>query len=135
LIIYEDGQQTRDFVHIDDVVNANMLVLEQDAANSEAFNVGSGRATSVLDYAHLVRDKIGTDLEFRTPAEYRTGDNRHSVSSISKLQGLAWNPKHNLSDILDDFIGWIEQSGGIPAQVPDAYSDMKHAGVVVAVDR
>ena len=135
LIIYEDGQQTRDFVHIDDVVNANMVVLAQDAANAQAFNVGSGRATSVLDYARLVRDKIGTDLEFRIPAEYRTGDNRNSVSSISKLQALAWNPKHSLSDILDDFIRWIEQSGGVPAQVPDAYSDMKHAGVVVAVGR
>jgi dTDP-L-rhamnose 4-epimerase len=132
LIIYEDGQQTRDFVHIEDVVNANMLVLEQNAANSQAFNVGSGRATSVIEYAQLVREKTGNEVEFRIPAEYRTGDNRHSVSSISKLQALGWTPTHSLSDILDDFLEWIEQSGGIPAQVRDAYSDMKHAGVVLA---
>jgi dTDP-L-rhamnose 4-epimerase len=131
LVIYEDGRQTRDFVHIEDVVNANMLVLELDAANAQAFNVGSGRATSVIEYARLVRDKIGKDVEFLIPAEYRTGDNRHSVSSIAKLQGLGWAPKHTLSDIVDDFLEWVEKNGGVPKQVQDAYSDMKQAGVVL----
>jgi len=132
LVIYEDGLQTRDFVHIEDVVNANMLVLQKDAANAQAFNVGSGQPTSVIEYAKLVREKIGNEVELRIPAEYRTGDNRHSVSSISKLQGLGWRPSHSLSDILDDFLTWIAQSGGIPKQIQDAYSDMKQAGVVLS---
>ena len=135
MVIYEDGYQTRDFVHIEDVVNANMLVLEKDVANAQAFNVGSGRATSVLEYARLVREKIGTEVEFLIPAEYRTGDNRHSVSSISKLQALGWAPTHTLSDILDDFIEWIEKSGGVPKQIQDAYSYMKQAGVVLAAGK
>jgi dTDP-L-rhamnose 4-epimerase len=131
LIIYEDGRQTRDFVHIEDVVNANMLVLEKDAANGQAFNVGGGRATTVLEYAQLVRDKVGNEVEFRVPAEYRTGDNRNSVSSIAKLQALDWRPTHSLSTILDDFLEWIEQSGGIPQHIQDAYKHMKQAGVVL----
>jgi len=135
LVIYEDGQQTRDFVHIEDVVNANMLVLERTEANWQAFNVGSGRPTSVLEYARVVREKIGNDIEFLIPAEYRTGDNRHSVSSISKLQSLGWSPNRSLSDILDDFIGWIGKAGGIPKNVPDAYLDMKQAGVVLAAGK
>lgn len=135
LVIYEDGRQTRDFVHIEDVVNANMLVLEKDAANGQAFNVGSGKATSVIEYAELVRDKVGNQVEFRTPAEYRTGDNRNSVSSISKLQALGWRPVRNLSEILDDFLMWIGQSGGVPNQIQDAYSHMKRAGVVLAAVR
>ncbi|MGB8064576.1 MAG: NAD-dependent epimerase/dehydratase family protein [Candidatus Sulfotelmatobacter sp.] len=132
LVIYEDGLQTRDFVHIEDVVNANMLVLQEDAANAQAFNVGSGRPTSVIDYARQVREKIGSNVEFCIPGEYRTGDNRHSVSSISKLQALGWYPKRSLSDILDDFLNWIQQIGGIPEQVQDAYSNMKQAGVVLS---
>lgn len=132
LVIYEDGLQTRDFVHIEDVVNANMLVLENDAANAQAFNVGSGRPTSVIDYAQQVREKVGTNVEFRVPGEYRTGDNRHSVSSIAKLQGLGWSPKRSLSDILDDFLNWIQETGGIPEQVQDAYHNMKQAGVVLS---
>jgi dTDP-L-rhamnose 4-epimerase len=132
LVIYEDGLQTRDFVHIEDVVNANMLVLEQDAANAQAFNVGSGRPTSVIDYARLVREKVGNQVEFLTPGEYRTGDNRHSVSSISKLQALGWNQKRSLSQILDDFLVWVQRNGGIPEQVQDAYLNMKQAGVVLS---
>jgi dTDP-L-rhamnose 4-epimerase len=132
LVIYEDGLQSRDFVHVEDVVNANMLALEKDSANDQAFNVGSGRSTSVADYARLVREKIGNEVEFRIPGEYRAGDNRNSVSSISKLQGLGWTPKRSLSDILDDFLEWIKQNGGIPEQVPDAYSHMKESRVVLA---
>ena len=132
LVIYEDGRQTRDFVHIEDVVEANMLVLERDAANGQAFNVGSGRPTSVIDYAQLVRAKVGNEVEIRIPAEYRTGDNRNSVSSISKICKLGWRPLHDLSEILDDFLKWVEQSGGIPEHIQDAYSRMKEAGVVLA---
>jgi dTDP-L-rhamnose 4-epimerase len=132
LIIYEDGLQTRDFVHVDDVVSANMLVLENDAANGNALNVGSGRPTSVRQYAELVREKIRNQIEFKIPGEYRKGDNRHSVSSIDKLQALGWTPKRSLSKIIDDFLVWIEKNGGVPAKIPDAYSDMKQAGVVLA---
>ena len=132
LVVYEDGLQTRDFVHIEDVVNANMLVLEQDAANAHAFNVGSGKPTSVIDYARLVREKVGNQVVFLTPGEYRTGDNRHSVSSISKLQALGWSPKRSLSQILDDFLAWVQRNGGIPEQLQDAYLNMKQAGVVLS---
>lgn len=132
LIIYEDGNQTRDFVHIEDVVNANMLVLQKDAADGHAFNVGSGRATSVIEYARLVQKKLGNEVEFVMPAEYRTGDNRHSVSSIAKLQTLGWSPSRGLSTILDDFLDWIDSSGGVPKNIDDAYSHMKQAGVVLA---
>ncbi|HWO35799.1 MAG TPA: NAD-dependent epimerase/dehydratase family protein, partial [Candidatus Acidoferrum sp.] len=134
LVIYEDGLQTRDFVHVQDVVNANMMALEKDAANAQAFNVGSGRPTSVIDYARLVREKIANGVEARIPGEYRTGDNRHSVSSISKLQALGWAPQRSLSDILDDFLDWIQRNGGIPEQASDAYLHMKKSGVVLAAN-
>jgi len=132
LIIYEDGFQTRDFVHIDDVVDANMIVLEKSEADAQAFNVGSGQPTSVRKYAELVGEKVEKDIELRIPGEYRIGDNRHSVSSIMKLRSLGWSPKRELSTILDDFLAWIERSGGVPEQIPDAYSDMKQTGVVLA---
>ncbi len=132
LVIYEDGLQTRDFVHVRDAVDANMLVLWNDDANFEAFNVGSGRSTSVLEYARAVSDKVGRPVELQVPGEYRRGDNRHSVSSITKLKGLGWEPRHRLSAILDDFVDWVQQSGGIPEELPDAYSDMKQSGVVLA---
>jgi dTDP-L-rhamnose 4-epimerase len=132
LIIYEDGCQSRDFVHVQDVVDANMLVLENDSANFQAFNVGSGRPTTVLDYANAVCQKLSLSVNFQISGEYRRGDNRHSVSSIEKLTSLGWKPRRNLSVIMDDFVDWIDSVGGIPHGVPDAYADMRNAGIVLS---
>lgn len=132
LIVYEDGLQTRDFVHIQDVVDANLLVLQNSDADFQAFNVGSGKSTSVLDYAQAVLAKLQSASRVHTPGEYRRGDNRHSVSSIQKLSRLGWTPRRNLSTILDDFGAWVESIGGIPKEIPDAYSDMRTAGVILA---
>jgi dTDP-L-rhamnose 4-epimerase len=131
LVLYEDGHQTRDFVHVDDVVEANMLALEKEEANGQAFNVGSGRATTIREYARHVLDRIPSPAGLDVSAEYRRGDNRHSVSSIEKLKLLGWTPKRNLDAILDDFLVWIESSGGIPERLPDAVADMRAAGVLL----
>ena len=131
LIVYEDGLQTRDFVHVDDVVDANMCVLQSEDANFQAFNVGSGKVTTVREYANLVRSKISPDVDIEVVGEYRRGDNRHSVSDIGKLRGLGWSPKRSLSTVLDDFLAWIDDIGGMPSQVDDAYGNMRKAGVVL----
>jgi dTDP-L-rhamnose 4-epimerase len=132
LIIYEDGNQTRDFVHVQDVVDANMLVLEKDAADFQAFNVGSGEATTVLEYATAVLRKLASSVDLQITGQYRRGDNRHSVSRVEKISSLGWRPRRNLSLIMDDFLDWIESIGGIPEPITDAYADMKHAGVVLS---
>jgi dTDP-L-rhamnose 4-epimerase len=132
LTIYEDGKQTRDFVHIQDVVDANMLVLADERANFQAFNVGSGHRLSVLEYAEAVRSAVGRQVSLCISNEYRRGDNRHSVSSIEKLRGLGWNAQRDLSSILTDFIGWVDEIGGIPNSISDAYAAMKNAGVVLS---
>jgi dTDP-L-rhamnose 4-epimerase len=131
LTVYEDGLQTRDFVHIKDVVAANMRVLESDDADFQAFNVGSGKATTVLEYAKLVGKKLSSDVEMTVCGEYRRGDNRNSVSKIDKLKALGWVPTHDLSTILDDFLVWVESIGGFPAQLDDARGTMRNAGVVL----
>jgi dTDP-L-rhamnose 4-epimerase len=131
LIIYEDGLQTRDFVHVQDVIDANMLVLESDEANFRAFNVGSGKRTTVLEYANMVLAKIRSGVELKISGEYRRGDNRHSVSSVESLSQIGWRPRHDLSKIMDDFLEWIESMGGVPEEVTDAYGEMRRAGVVL----
>jgi dTDP-L-rhamnose 4-epimerase len=131
LVVYEDGKQTRDFVHIEDVVEANMAVLHDDRAIFQAFNAGSGKEVSVLQYAQAVKEATGREVELQISNEYRRGDNRHSVSCIDKLSSIGWRPKHNLSTILQDFIVWVKDIGGVPEQVGDAYRDMKNAGVVL----
>ena len=130
--IYEDGKQTRDFVHVADVVDANMLVLEKEEANFHAFNVGSGRTTTINEYARQVLAKVSSGVEPHIVGEYRRGDNRHSVSCIDKLTKLGWHPRRDLDTILQDFLAWIDQLGGVPLQVNDASKVMRSAGVLLA---
>lgn len=132
LILYEDGRQTRDFVHVQDVVDANMLVLEKDSANFQAFNVGSGMPTTILEYANAVLGRLAVSVDVQIDRQYRRGDNRHSVSSIERLTALGWSRRRGLHSIMDDFLGWIESIGGIPPEARDAYSDMRNAGVVLS---
>jgi dTDP-L-rhamnose 4-epimerase len=132
LTVYEDGLQTRDFVHVEDVVEANMLVLEKDDANGQAFNVGSGCSTTILEYAGHILHRVPSSAGFELAGEYRRGDNRHSVSSIAKLGRLGWSAKRDLNKILDDFLEWIEGSGGIPARLPDVAAAMRAAGVLLS---
>jgi dTDP-L-rhamnose 4-epimerase len=132
LLLYEDGRQTRDFVHVDDVVEANMLVLEKDEADGHAYNVGSGSATTILEYARSVLGRIPGRAGLDVSGEYRRGDNRHSVSDVEKLKRLGWKPKRGLDAILDDFLDWIQSSGGVPTHLPDAVADMRAAGVLLS---
>jgi dTDP-L-rhamnose 4-epimerase len=130
LIIYEDGNQSRDFVHVQDVVDANLCVLQTTSADFEVFNVGSGKATTVLDYAAAVQARLNSDVGVRITGEYRRGDNRNSVSSIEKLSKLGWKPQRDTAAILDDFLCWIESIGGVPDDIPDAYTHMQATGVI-----
>jgi len=133
LIIYEDGRQTRDFVHIDDVVEANFCVLNHEAASFEAFNVGSGRATTILEFAELIAKKVTKKIAIVTPGQYRVGDNRHSVSSMERLAALGWKPQRCLAQILDDFWTWVNDVGGIPSHIPKAYQEMCNLGVIHSI--
>ena len=128
--IYEDGRQTRDFVHVNDVVEANMFVLGRAEANFQAFNVGSGVATSVLDYAGKLAEKLKKKPEIRITGQYRVGDNRHSVSSIAKLKALGWSPRYDLDGILGDFSEWLMENFQMIAPLPSAYGEMMSQGVV-----
>jgi len=129
-VIYEDGLQTRDFTHVADVVEANMTVLKDPRADYQVFNVGSGCATTVLEYARVLTQQFGMDVEPLLPGEYRLGDNRHSVSDISRLQALGWQPTRTLPQIFKDYLEWIGNQGNVLDYFKTAEALMKQAGVV-----
>ncbi len=113
-MIFEDGNQTRDYVHVSDVVEANWLALNDARTNWQAYNVGSGQGIGVNEYAKKLAEKIGGSAYPKITGEYRVGDNRHSVSSIEKLCALGWTPKKTLSDIFDDYLAWLKTLEEIP---------------------
>lgn len=87
-VIFGDGLQVRDFVHVDDIVQANMLAMESANAVGEMFNVASGRATSILDLVEIVKELMGaTDVEHQF-APPRPGDMKLGLASIDKIRAV-----------------------------------------------
>jgi dTDP-L-rhamnose 4-epimerase len=132
-IIYEDGLQKRDYTHIDDVVEANWVVLKDDRADYQVYNVGSGLEITVREYAEALARKLGKDIVPVIPGEYRQGDNRHSVSDIAKLKNLGWAPAKGLEQILKDYINWIQAQGDLGQYFQAADKLMRELGVVQSI--
>jgi dTDP-L-rhamnose 4-epimerase len=109
-VIYEDGNQTRDFVHVDDIVQANLLALEKEQANYEVFNVGSGRASSILEICSMFQDKLGTTVAPDVREQFREGDIRHCYADISKIRSkLGYEPSMRLEVGLDELVEWVRE--------------------------
>jgi dTDP-L-rhamnose 4-epimerase len=123
-VAFEDGLLQRDYVHVQDVVEANWLVSRDERAIGQAFNVGSGRPTTVLEYAQRLAAKLGKSIEPQISGVFRVGDARHSVSSVAKLGALGWKPKRDLNVILDDFLAWIDTLGGLERFASDAHEQL-----------
>ncbi len=107
--VFEDGTQLRDYVNVSDVARANLLVLDKDEANFQVFNVGGGRGYTVLEFAQIVADALGARVQPDVTGEYRVGDTRHSVSDISKLQKLGWQPTKTPLESVREYVEWIRQ--------------------------
>ncbi len=105
--VFEDGKQLRDYVNVGDVARANRLVLENDAANYEVFNVGGGKGYTVVEFAGFVQKNVSHAPAPHITGEYRVGDTRHSVSDITKLQRLGWQPTKTPRDSVREYVEWI----------------------------
>lgn len=108
-LVFEDGRQMRDFIHVSDLVRAHMLALRSDLDGRYVFNVGTGRPTTVLDVAGAL-SKL---LDFQDPPEvldcYRAGDIRHCYGDISAMRELlGFEPKMTLESGMEDLLDWLQ---------------------------
>ncbi len=107
-LVYEDGLQSRDFVHVEDVVRANLLVMGSPKADYGTFNVGSGKATSILEIANTLIHLYQSPVRPQVVGKYRSGDIRHCFADISRLVSLGYTPRWSLRDGLKDLVSWGE---------------------------
>ncbi len=127
---YEDGRAVRDYVNINDVVDANVLMLTDDRAVGEVFNVGGGAPVTTKEFADVVMRQYGAGLEAKVTGEYRFGDTRHILSDISKLRKLGWEPQRTPSDSVRAYAEWLDGVAGIDGVLDQAYAQMRALGVV-----
>jgi dTDP-L-rhamnose 4-epimerase len=107
-LVYEDGLQTRDFVSVHDIVQANILALTSDRADYQVLNVGTGRATSIRFIAEVIARGLGKDIDPTITGQFREGDIRHCIADISKATSLlGYRPKVALEDGLSELLDWV----------------------------
>jgi dTDP-L-rhamnose 4-epimerase len=132
-VIYEDGEQVRDFVNVQDVVDANLLVLEDPRADYQMFNVGGDKAITVAAFASAAAEVFGkASYQPRPSGKYRYGDTRHIVSDVSKLKALGWRPARGIKESLVAYREWLTGAGAA-AEILD-YSNRVMASLGVVRD-
>lgn len=128
--IFEDGLESRDFVYIDDVVDATVLGIEKDTANYESFNVGTGEAVDVLTVAKTLISKYKSNVNIVTNGNYRLGDIRHNYADISKARKLLdFNPKVNFSTGISHFVDWVNTQAVEKDNYDESITEMKEKGL------
>ena len=129
-VLYEDGGALRDYVNIDDVVNANVLVLSDDRAAGRVFNVGGGKAVSTKEFSDIVMRQYGSDKPGMVTGEYRFGDTRHILSDISALRALGWEPRRTPAESVAAYADWLQGMDGLDGVLAEADARMRALGVV-----
>ena len=132
-ILYEDGRMKRDYVHVEDVAKANLLVMEREEANYQVYNVGSGVPTTQCQFASALAKKIGVEVKPIIPGEFRLGDVRHIISDVSRLVALGWQPRKDLDHIITDYLSWIQTRGLVKDYFTQAERVMKAAGAIRSI--
>jgi dTDP-L-rhamnose 4-epimerase len=128
--VFEDGGQLRDYVNVEDVARANRLAMERDEANFQVFNVGGGKGYTVLEFAGIVGEVLGNKIAPHVSGEYRVGDTRHSISDISKLQQLGWNPTKSPRDSVREYVDWIRQQTLEKDYAAEALQNLRQMGAL-----
>jgi dTDP-L-rhamnose 4-epimerase len=121
-LVFEDGRQRRDFVHVRDVANAFRLALDVPGARNEVMNIGSGRAYTIGGVASILAEAMDrSDLEPEVLGKARAGDIRNCFADIGKARDLlGYKPRHHLEDSLPEFVHWV--AGAAPV---DRGAEMK----------
>jgi len=109
LSIFEDGKESRDFIFIDDVVDATTLALTHDDANGEIFGIGAGVATDVLTVAKTLVENYGISVPIKVTGAFRMGDIRHNYADLTKAERLiGFKPSIQFSEGINRFTNWVD---------------------------
>jgi dTDP-L-rhamnose 4-epimerase len=128
--VYEDGAAIRDYVDIDDVVDANVVVLNDERAVGRVFSVGGGVPITTSEFADIVMRQYGSHRHALITGEYRFGDTRHILSDISALRALGWEPKRTPKDSVAAYAAWLRGLEGLDDILTKANARMRGLGVV-----
>lgn len=128
--IFEDGKESRDFVYIDDVVDATILSIENEKANYEVFNVGTGEKIDVLTVAEILKELYKSNIKIEISGNFRVGDIRHNLADITKAnQILGYTPKYSFQKGIKKFVDWVNTQKVEEDNYENSIEEMKKRGL------
>lgn len=136
LNIFEDGQESRDFVHVADVAWYTAQSIKQAASHGEIINVGSGEKTSVLEVANTLKDIYRSTSPIRVSGDFRKGDIKHNIADMTKADRIfGWRDKIPFQQGIQSFAHWVKQEI-VPAMATNldyekSIEELKNSGMFV----
>lgn len=129
--IFEDGHESRDFVYIDDVVQATVQALFNPAAAHGVFNVGSGVPVDVMTVARTLVQLLGTEVPISVSGNFRLGDIRHNYACLDKASRLlGFTPRFDFNTGLRLFCDWVRTQGPVQSDYEGSIAEMKQKGLL-----
>jgi|GEM_PF-29715 len=130
-IIFEDGEQSRDFVFVEDVARAIVMTLENDQARGRVFNVGTGKQTRISEMAKILAHQLGKpDLGPEMSQLYRPGESRHIYADISAIRSIGFEPTVSLEEGLKRSVEWIGTQSKIREYFSGAMTGLQRGSVI-----
>jgi len=134
-VLYEDGEQTRDFSFVEDIARVNLLAAETDKLNGLAVNVGSGRGIPIREIAEQISDVLKIDIPPEINGEFRPGEMRHLTSDITIARSAGYKPTVDLNEGIPRYIDWIRTQSDIRDYFSEASEILRNKGIVHRVAR
>ncbi len=129
-VLYEDGEQTRDFCYVGDTARANLLAATTDKLDGLPVNVGSGRATTIRKIARMVSEALDVPMEPIARGEFRPGEMRHLTSDVSRAASAGYRPEVELQSGIERYIGWIKDRGDVRDYFAEAEKVLRAKSIV-----
>ena len=128
--VFEDGLESRDFVFIDDVVNATILGLENENANYNVYNVGTGKQVNVLEIADKLKNLYKSTCDVIITGNFRLGDIRHNYADLTRIeQDLGYKPKFQFEEGISNFVDWVNTQEIKADNYLESISELKTRGL------
>jgi dTDP-L-rhamnose 4-epimerase len=129
--VFEDGKESRDFVFINDVIDATVLGIERDGAKRNVFNVGYGSAVDVLTVAKTIASHINPNVNISISGDFRLGDIRHNFACLKKIkEALGFSPKFSFERGVALFCQWASTQGARNSGFERSLDEMASRGLL-----
>jgi dTDP-L-rhamnose 4-epimerase len=129
-VLYEDGEQTRDFSFVEDIARANLLAVETDKLDGLPANVGSGSGVSIREIAETISNALDIDIAPEVNGEFRPGEMRHLTSDTTRIRSAGYEPRFDLAEGIRRYIDWIRTQSDIRDYFSEAAKILRSKGIV-----